>query len=115
LKAVSDLLVVVFKSAAFFELRCGVCGKTKINEMEVLLGILPDGTCTLRPPRLIGKGWVMELVLACDDLDAEPVARWGNLKRIDGAKLNMRKFLEIGGQTREGELRMGDLAAELGE
>ncbi len=35
--------------------------------------------------------------------------------RTDGAKRNMRKFLEIGGQTREGELRMGDLAGELGE
>lgn len=35
--------------------------------------------------------------------------------RTPGAKANMRKFLEIGGQTREGELRTGDLAGELGE
>ena len=25
----------------------------------------------------------------------------------------MRRFLEIGGQTRDGEMRMGELAAEL--
>ena len=30
------------------------------------------------------------------------------------AKRNMTKFLETGGQTREGEARMGDLCAELG-
>ena len=35
--------------------------------------------------------------------------------RTDGAKRNMRKFLEIGGQTREGELRMGELCEELGQ
>ena len=34
--------------------------------------------------------------------------------RTAGAKANMRRFLEIGGQTREGELRMGELCAELG-
>ena len=37
------------------------------------------------------------------------------LLRTDGAQANMKKFLEIGGQTREGELRVGELNAELGE
>jgi len=37
------------------------------------------------------------------------------LLRTDGAQRNMRKFLELGGQTREPELRMGELCAELGE
>ena len=36
------------------------------------------------------------------------------LLRTDGAQHNMRKFLEIGGQTREGELRVGELGGELG-
>lgn len=35
--------------------------------------------------------------------------------RTEGARANMRRFLEIGGQTREGELRMGALAGELGD
>lgn len=157
--------------AASFDMRFGVRGKTKINQMEVPLGILPGGSGTQRLPRLMGRGRAMEVILAGDDLDAETAERWGYLNRIyepgaigpaveklamriasfpaeavrlakesvnqsdrplmeglaeeaylfdqtlrtDGAKRNMRKFLEIGGQTREGELRMGDLAAELGE
>lgn len=35
--------------------------------------------------------------------------------RTKGAQKNMARFLEIGGQTPEGELRMGELAAELGQ
>ncbi|MCP5178542.1 MAG: enoyl-CoA hydratase/isomerase family protein [Pseudomonadales bacterium] len=37
------------------------------------------------------------------------------LLRTEGAQKNMRKFLEIGGQTRDGELKMGELARQLGE
>ena len=36
------------------------------------------------------------------------------LLRTDDAQRNMRRFLEIGGQTREGELRVGALGGELG-
>ena len=35
--------------------------------------------------------------------------------RTAGAQRNMKKFLEMGGQTREAEMRMGDLCRELGE
>jgi enoyl-CoA hydratase/carnithine racemase len=34
--------------------------------------------------------------------------------RTDGARRNMARFLKIGGQTHDGELRVGDLNAELG-
>ncbi len=37
------------------------------------------------------------------------------LLRNDSAQHNMRRFLEIGGQTRDGELRVGELNAELGD
>ena len=37
------------------------------------------------------------------------------LVRTDGGRRNMTRFLEIGGQTREGELRVGALNAKLGE
>ena len=37
------------------------------------------------------------------------------MPRADGAQRNMQRFLEIGGQTREGELRMGELCGQLGE
>ena len=157
--------------ASSCDMRFGVIGKTKINQMEVPLGILPGGTGTQRLPRLVGFGRAMEIVLAGDDLDAETAERWGYLNRIfaadaidahvsklalriasfpveavrlakqsvngaeqplhegmndeaylfqrllrtDGAQRNMRRFLELGGQTREAELRMGDLCAELGQ
>ncbi len=153
------------------DMRFGVRDKTKINQMEVPLGILPGGTGTQRLPRLVGRGRAMEIVLAGDDLDAETAERWGYLNRIfeandiddwvmnlarriasfpveavrlakesvnaaekplqeglieeaflfqrllrtDGAQTNMRRYMEIGGQTREGELRVGELNAELGK
>ncbi|MBO6555450.1 MAG: enoyl-CoA hydratase/isomerase family protein [Pseudomonadales bacterium] len=34
--------------------------------------------------------------------------------RTSGAQVNMRKAMELGAQTREGELRMGDLCLEVG-
>jgi len=156
--------------AASFDMRFGVRGKTRINQMEVPLGILPGGSGTQRLPRLIGRGRALELILGGDDLDAETAERWGWLNRVfeadeigpfvdnlarriasypppavrlakesvnaadgswlDGlfeeawlferllrtkeARHNMQRFLEIGGQTREGELRINELNAELG-
>ena len=35
--------------------------------------------------------------------------------RTEGAQRNMRKAMELGAQTREGELRMGELCREIGE
>jgi len=148
-----------------FDLRYGVKGKTKINQMEVPIGILPGGSGTQRLPRLIGRGRAIEVIMTGEDLDAETAERWGYLDRIfeaneigpyvdrlaarvasfpheavAGAKLAinasdlpigdglieeayqfqrllrnasatraMTRFLEIGGQTREGELKVGEL------
>jgi len=155
--------------ASSFDMRFGVRGRTKINQMEVPIGILPGGSGTQRLPRLVGSGRALEIILGGDDLDAETAERWGYLNRIfaageiddfvaglarriasfpvdavrlakaatlgaegplreglleeaylfqqllrtDGAQVNMRRFLEIGGQTREGELRVGELCSEL--
>jgi enoyl-CoA hydratase/carnithine racemase len=152
-----------------FDMRFGVRGKTKINQMEVPLGILPGGTGTQRLPRLVGRGRAMEIILGADDLDAETAERWGYLNRIftrsdigpfvvalarriatfpveavrlakesinnaekplseglpdeaflfqrtlrtEGAQRNMRRFLEMGGQTRDGELKVGELMGKV--
>jgi enoyl-CoA hydratase/carnithine racemase len=157
--------------AASFDMRFGVRGKTRINQMEVPLGILPGGSGTQRLPRMLGRGRALEVILGGDDLDAETAERWGWLNRIfeadeigpfvdnlarriasfpapavrlakesvnaadkplldglfeeaylferllrtDEARRNMQRFLDIGGQTREGELRVNELNAELGE
>ncbi|MEM7078220.1 MAG: enoyl-CoA hydratase/isomerase family protein [Pseudomonadota bacterium] len=157
--------------AASMDMRFGVAGKTKVNQMEVPLGILPGGTGTQRLPRLVGQGRAMEIILGADDLDAETAERWGYLNRIfaadeidgwvmnfarriasfpkeavrlakasvnaasvgsvedglrqeaylfqrllrnDSAQESMKRYLEIGGQTREGELRVNELSAQLG-
>ena len=157
--------------SAAFDMRFGVRGKTRINQMEVPLGIMPGGTGTQRLPRLLGRGRALELILSGDDMDAETAERWGYLNRIfepeaigpyvdrlaqriasfppaavqvakqsvneaekpwldglfeeallferllrtDDARRNMQRFLEIGGQTRDGELRVDELCAELGD
>ena len=153
------------------DMRFGARGRTLINQPEVALGILPGGSGTQRLPRLVGRGRALELILGCDDLDAESAERWGYLnralapdelrpfvtrlaRRIAGfpapaiaaakravlaaepssrsglldeglgfqqllrtpeAQRALRRFLERGGQTRAGELRLGALCAELAD
>lgn len=156
--------------AASCDMRFGLLGKTKVNQMEVALGILPGGTGTQRLPRLVGSGRAMEIVLGSDDIDAETAEKWGYLNRAfktqkeldgfvdqlsrriaawpaeaialakqsvnnaelplaeglaeeaylfqqsmrtEGAQTHMRKAMELGAQTREGELRMGELCVEV--
>lgn len=157
--------------AASFDMRFGVRGRTRINQMEVPLGILPGGTGTQRLPRLVGRSRALEVILGADDLDAETAERWGYLNRIfeadqigpfvdslaariasfpveavrlakesvnaadrplqeglveeaylfqcllrnESAQTAMQRFLDIGGQTREGELKVNELSGKLGE
>jgi len=153
------------------DMRFGARGRTVINQPEVALGILPGGTGTQRLPRLVGRGRALEVILGCDDLDADSAERFGWLNRAlapdelrpfvtrlarriaafpagavaaakravlgaepdgtDGlldeslgfqqllrtpeAQRLMRRFLERGGQTREGERRLGALCSELAD
>lgn len=151
------------------DMRFGVRDQTRINQMEIPLGILPGGTGTQNLPRIIGRARAMEIILSGEDIDAETAERWGYLNRIfeadeidgkvaalaakiasypleavrlgkqsldnasgdpeagllneawyfqrlirtEAARENMQKFLENGGQTREGELQVDKLAAAL--
>ena len=155
--------------AASCDMRFGVLGKTRINQMEVPIGILPGGTGTQRLPRLMGRARALEVILGADDLDAETAERWGYLNRafsadqigpfverlarrmasfpvealrlakqsVDAgagdlepgfieeaylfqqllrtpdAPVYMRRFLDMGGQTREGELEVGELSGRV--
>ncbi len=67
--------------ASSCDMRFGAIGKTVINQPEVAIGILPGGSGTQRLPRLLGRGRAMEVILGCDDLDAETAERWGYLNR----------------------------------
>ena len=153
-----------------FDMRFGVIGRTRVNQMETPLGIVPGGTGTQQLPRLIGRNRAMEVILSGADIDAETAEKWGYLNRAlpageigpfvealarriasfpaeavkaakqavnaaskpldeglqeesyifqqlirtESGRRNMRRFLEIGGQTRDGELRVEALSAELG-
>lgn len=154
------------------DMRFGLAGKTKFNQMEVPLGILPGGNGTVNLPRLVGRNRALEMILGGVDIDAETAERWGYLNRVfpsrealsahvdalahriasfptvavaaakqcvsnalamsqdDALKHELLLFAETlkdpacrklmtafieerGGQTREGELRVGDLAPYL--
>lgn len=135
------------------------------NQPEVGLGIIPGGSGTQRLSRLIGRSRAMEVILGCDDVDADTAEKWGWINRaldpkdlwpfVDrlarriasfpphavaaakraillaeknmeadllvearefhatlgrpGAREAMLRFLERGGQTYEGELRLAEL------
>jgi enoyl-CoA hydratase/carnithine racemase len=151
------------------DMRFGARGRAVLSQPEVAIGILPGGSGTQRLPRLLGRGRALEVILGCDDVDAETAERWGWLNRVlppeelgpfvqrlayrigsfpagaiarakasalcaepspreglieeaflfqetlhqDEAQQRMRRFLEIGGQTRKGELRLQELCEEL--
>lgn len=67
--------------AASFDMRFGDLSKTRVNQMEVALGILPGGGGTQRLPRLLGGGRALEVILGSDDLDARTAEAWGYLNR----------------------------------
>jgi enoyl-CoA hydratase/carnithine racemase len=152
------------------DLRFAARGRAVFNQPEVALGILPGGSGTVRLARLLGRSRALEVILGCDDVDADLAERWGWVNRTlapeelwpfvdrlarriasfptvavreakaavlraeqdviadllaEAAAFNrtladpparaaMQRFLERGGQTREGELRLGELAGELG-
>ena len=67
--------------ALSFDMRFGVLGRTRINQMEVPIGILPGGSGTQSLPRLVGRGRALEIILGAEDLDAATAESWGYLNR----------------------------------
>jgi enoyl-CoA hydratase/carnithine racemase len=140
-----------------------------LGQPEVALGIIPGAGGTVRLPRLIGRSRALEVVLGCDDVDADTAERWGWVNRVlpsetidafvdrlvgrivsfpqhavaaakqsvvrsetgvlgdllsetigfnatlasDETHDRMQRFLDAGGQTPDGERRLGELAGEL--
>lgn len=151
------------------DMRFGAKGRAILSQPEVMLGLLPGGSGTQRLPRLMGRSRALEVVLGCDDFDAEMAERYGYINRAlpadeigafvdrlayriaamprniialakastlaadlgvqqglleeqrlfnealrsDEAARLMARCLELGGQTREGEMDLAAMADDL--
>jgi enoyl-CoA hydratase/carnithine racemase len=67
--------------ALSLDLRFGARGRAILCQPEVAVGILPGGSGTQRLPRLMGRGRALEVVLGCEDFDAELAERYGWINR----------------------------------
>jgi enoyl-CoA hydratase/carnithine racemase len=63
------------------DMRFGAIGKAIMSQPEVGLGIIPGGGGTQRLPKLVGTSRALEIVLGCDDFDAETAERYGYINR----------------------------------
>ncbi len=63
------------------DMRFALRGRAVFNQPEVALGILPGGSGTVRLSRLLGRSRALEVVLGCDDVDADLAERWGWVNR----------------------------------
>lgn len=63
------------------DMRFALRGRAVFNQPEVALGILPGGSGTVRLSRLLGRGRALEVVLGCDDVDADLAEDWGWVNR----------------------------------
>ncbi len=63
------------------DLRFAAIGRAVLSQPEVALGIIPGGGGTQRLPRLVGRGRALEIILGCEDFDAELAERYGYINR----------------------------------
>lgn len=63
------------------DLRFAAIGRARLAQPEVALGIIPGGCGTQRLPRLMGRARALEVVLSCEDWDAELAERYGWVNR----------------------------------
>ena len=67
--------------ALSLDMRFAAMGRATIGQFEVALGCLPGGTGTQRLPPLIGRSRSLELILGCDELDAQTAELYGLVNR----------------------------------
>ena len=63
------------------DMRFGAIGRARLGQPEVALGIIPGGSGTQRLPRLCGRSRALEIILGCEDFDAELAERYGYINR----------------------------------
>ncbi len=75
------------------DMRFAARGRARLAQPEVALGIIPGGGGTQRLPSLVGRARALEIVLGCDDVDAETAERWGYVNRALEPE-ELRPFVE---------------------
>lgn len=75
------------------DMRFAARGSALLAQPEVALGIIPGGGGTQRLPRLVGRARALEIVLGCEDIDADVAERWGYVNRAL-AEDELRPFVE---------------------
>lgn len=64
-----------------------VRGAAVFSHLEVALGLLPGATGTQRLPKLLGRSRALEVILGCDEFDADLAASYGLVNRaLDAAE-----------------------------
>jgi enoyl-CoA hydratase/carnithine racemase len=63
------------------DMRFAARSKALLAQPEVGVGIIPGGGGTQRLQRLVGRARALEIVLGCEDIDAELAERWGYVNR----------------------------------
>lgn len=63
------------------DMRFAAIGKARLGQPEAMLGLIAGGGGCTRLPKLVGRGRAMEILLACDDFDAELAERYGYINR----------------------------------
>ena len=63
------------------DMRFAAIGRAILGQPEVAVGIIPGGSGTQRLPRLMGRGRALEVILGCEDFDAELAERYGYVNR----------------------------------
>jgi enoyl-CoA hydratase/carnithine racemase len=75
------------------DMRFAARGKAVLAQPEVAVGIIPGGGGTQRLARLVGRARALEIVLGCNDIDADLAERWGYVNRAL-AEDELRPFVD---------------------
>lgn len=79
--------------AMAFDMRFAAVGATVLGHPELAVGIIPGGGGTQRLPRLVGRARALEVILGCQDIDAETAEAWGYVNRALPAE-KLRRFVD---------------------
>lgn len=69
------------ETALAMDMRFAARGRALLSQPEVMLGLVPPGTATQRLPRLMGRSRALEILLGCEDFDADLAERYGFVNR----------------------------------